>query len=171
MKNLVLAAAVASVAWLGTARAADKDEKADQEKSLKRADVPKPVIDAVTKKYPSARLKKFGEEEDEGKRIYEVELANGAEQVSIDVSPEGKILAEETVIKPASLPEPVKAGLKASKYGTWKITKAERVIHDEKTDAPEYEVVVTAKKEKFEVVLDGTGKITKEEAKSPKDKD
>ena len=45
------------------------------------------------------------------------------------------------------------------------------MIHDEKDDAPVYEVVVTSKKEKFEVVLDKDGKITKEEAKSSKDND
>jgi uncharacterized membrane protein YkoI len=153
-------------------RAAEKKEEKSEEKSLKQAQVPRPVIDAVTRKYPNAKLKKFGQETEEGKEIYEVELVSAArEEVSVDVSPEGKILAEETTIKAAALPAPVKAALQGSKYKSWKIAKAERVIHEGKEDAPEYEVVVQSKKEKFEVVVDKEGKITKEEAKSPKDVD
>jgi uncharacterized membrane protein YkoI len=153
------------------ALAADKPAQEAPEKSVKQSEVPKPVLEAVTKKYPKAKLRKFGQEVEDGKEIYEVELTSGPDDVSIDVSPQGKILAEETTIKPAALPAPVKAGLQASKYKAWKITKAERVIHDEKEDAPAYEVVVQSKKEKFEVVLDMSGKITKEEAKSPRDND
>jgi hypothetical protein len=164
----VCASALAAVLSGATARAVDQ---AGEEKTLTRAQVPRPVVEAVLKKYPRAKLEKFGQEQEEGKLIYEVELKSGAEIVSIDVAPEGKILAEETTIKPADLPAPVKAGLQASRYKGWRIAKAEKVIHDEKDDAPEYEVVVLSRKEKFEVVLDGAGKVTREERKSPKDKD
>jgi uncharacterized membrane protein YkoI len=155
----------------GTGWAAEKPDEESAEKTLKQSEVPKPVVEAVTKKYPKAKLKKFEQETEDGKPIYEVQIAAGKDNVSIDVSPEGKILAEETAMAPAALPAPVKAGLQASKYKGWKVSKAERVIHDEKDDAPEYEVVVQSKKEKFEVVLDPAGKITKEEAKSAKDND
>jgi uncharacterized protein YuzE len=170
MKQSVQIAAVLTAAlWIAAARAATPQEPA--EKKLKKTEVPAPVLDAVTRKYPKAQLKNFGEELEDGKKIFEVELTSGKDQVSIDVSPEGKILAEETVIAPAALPAPIKAALQASKYKGWKIAKAESVIHDEKPDSLEYEVVVQTKKEKFEVVLDRAGKITKEEAKSPKDTD
>jgi len=167
------AAAVSLMFAGGAAHAADKAETKEEapEKELKQADVPRPVIDAVSRKYPKAKLKKFGEEMEEGKKIFEVELTSGKDEVSVDVSPEGKILAEETVIKPAALPAPVKAALQSSKYKGWKVTKAEKVIHDEKEETVEYEVVVQSKKEKFEVVLDKDGKITKEEAKSAQDTD
>jgi hypothetical protein len=164
----VCASALAAVLWGSTARAAAQP---DEEKTLTRAQVPKPVLDAVLKKYPRAKLEKFGQEQEEGKSIYEVELTVGPEMMSIDLAPDGKILAEETTIKPAALPAPVKAGLQASRYKGWRIAKAEKVVHDEKEEVPEYEVVVLSRKEKFEVVLDGAGKITKEERKSPRDND
>jgi uncharacterized membrane protein YkoI len=151
--------------------AAARAQSEDAEKKVKKADLPAPVLDAVTRKYPKAKLRKFGEELDEGKKVYEVELTDGKDQVSIDVTPEGKILAEETVIAPATLPAPIKAALQASRYKGWRISKAETVVHDEKPDTLVYEVVVQSKNEKFEVVLDRSGKITKEEAKSPKDRD
>jgi uncharacterized membrane protein YkoI len=69
------------------------------------------------------------------------------------------------------LPAPIKAALQASRYKGWRISKAETVVHDEKPDTLVYEVVVQSKNEKFEVVLDRSGKITKEEAKSPRDTD
>jgi hypothetical protein len=175
---LFVCASAVSLLFAGaTALAAEKkdekDEKAEkaEEKPIKQADVPKPVIEAVTKKYPKAKLKSFDKEGDAGKPVYEVELTSGKDEMSIDVSADGKILAEETVIKTSALPAPVKAGLQASKYKGWKISKAEKVITEEKEDAPAYEVIVQSKKEKFEVVLDKEGKITKEEAKSAKDND
>ena len=45
------------------------------------------------------------------------------------------------------------------------------MIHDKKEDAPEFQLLVQSKKERVEVVLDQSGKITKEEAKSAKDND
>jgi len=163
-----IALTAAPVRLLAAAARAQTDST---EKKLKKAEVPAPVLEAVTRKYPKAKLRNFGQEMDEGKKIYEVELTSGKDQVSIDVSPEGKILAEETTIAPAALPAPIKAALQGSKYKGWKIARAETVVHDEKADTLEYEVVVQSKKEKFEVVLDRAGKITKEEAKRAEDTD
>jgi hypothetical protein len=168
-------ALAASLLLLAAARAADTAEEAGAEKTLKQSEVPAPVLDAVKKKYPKARLTSFGEEQEEGKKIFEVELTSGKDEISIDLSPEGKILAEETRISPATLPAPIKAGLQASRFKGWKISKAEKVIHDEKEETLAYEVVVHSrnekKPEKFEVVLDRAGKITKEEAKKATDND
>ena len=91
--------------------------------------------------------------------------------MSVDVSAEGKILAEETVIAAAELPAPVKEGIDASKYKTWKRLKAEKVIEEEKTDAPKYEVMVENKGSKFELLIEKDGKIAKETAKGKKDTD
>ena len=166
----ILIATAGAFLFVAAARAAVTSEE-PAEKNVRQSDVPRPVLDAVTRKYPQGKLKKFGEKLDEGKKIFEVELVSGRDRVSVDVTPEGKILAEETVLSPAALPAPIKAALQASKYKGWRIAKAEKVIHEEKDDTLEYEVLVQSKKERFEVVLDRTGKITKEEAKSAKDVD
>ena len=142
-----------------------------EEKSLKEAQVPKAVVEAVAKKYPDARKKTYSTEDEEGKSIYEVEMTAGKKKVSVDVSPEGKILAEETTVDPGALPGPVKTGLQSSRYKGWKIAKAERVVTDENESAPSYEVVVRSGSHKMEVQLDEQGKITKEEPKKPGDND
>ena len=158
---VVVAALVASV---GVARA--------QERKVTRADVSKAALDAVVKKYPDAKLRAFAKETDAGKVVFEVELASPRQgRVSVDVTPEGKIMAEETIIKVAAVPAVVKAGLAASKYEGWRVVKAERVIEQEKDESPIFELVVRSKHKTVEVVLDKDGRITREEQKAPGDED
>jgi hypothetical protein len=149
------------------------------DKKLKRADVPAPVLATVTAKYPGAKFKSFEQEGGVGDsaKIYEVEVLQGKAAISVDVSPEGKILGEETAIPVSDLPAAVVDGLKSSKYKGWTIAKAERVVTAEKTDDPAYEVIVKGPGKsdnagkKIEVVLDKAGSITKEEAKGAHDND
>jgi uncharacterized membrane protein YkoI len=154
-----------------TARAADKEAAQPKEKKLQKADVPKVVLDTVTRKYPKATMTTFEQEMADGKLIYEIAIDNGKGKMDVEVSPEGKIVAEESVIPTTALPAPVKASIAGSKYKSWKMKGAELVIKNEQKDEPIYEVVFTQKQEKYEVVFDKTGKITEEEAKKPKDND
>jgi hypothetical protein len=87
------------------------------------------------------------------------------------VSADGKIMAEETVMPAADLPAGVKQGIEGSKYKGWKTLKAERVIVEEKADAPSYEVMLESKNHRMELLLDKDGKITKETPKGKKDVD
>jgi hypothetical protein len=136
-----------------------------EEKRLTRAEVPRPVIEAVEHKYPGARMVAFESSQEDGETLYEVGIDQGGTRTDVELAPDGKIATEETVIRPAELPAPVKAGLGASRYAGWKIQKVERVVKNENTADPAYELVVASKKEKFEVVLDKGGKLTKEEDK------
>src|SRR5437868_4860701 len=134
-------------------------------KKIQKSQVPKPVLDAVAKKYPNAKMVAFESADEEGKLLYEVGIEEHGIKTDVEVSADGKIANEETTLKPSEVPAPVKAGLAASKYNGWKVNKVERVIKEEKTDDPAYEYVVTSKGKKFEVVLDKDGKVTKEEDK------
>jgi hypothetical protein len=143
-----------------------------EEKKIEKSAIPKAALDAVAKKYPSAKMVGFEEVDDKGKKLYEVGIEQGATKMDVEVTADGKIAVEETVIKDADVPAAVKAALTASKYKGWKVDKIEKVIKDEKSDAPAYEFVVKSKKKKFEVVFDKDGKITEEEDKSAaKEKD
>ncbi|MDB4966479.1 MAG: hypothetical protein JWN44_2168 [Myxococcales bacterium] len=129
------------------------------EKKVAEKEVPKAALDAVSHKYPNAKRVGF-EREDTGKSVsYEVKLVDNARKIDVDVSGDGKILAEEEVIAMTEVPSAVRDALaKSPKYGKWTVKKVERVIKDEKTDAPLYEIVVTSDKSKAEVVFakDGT---------------
>ena len=101
------------------------------EKALKESEVPKPVIDAVKKKYPRAKLTGFAEETRKDKTTYEIQVEDGKRRIEIDLSLEGKILVEEEAIGEDALPKEVKKGLEASKYAKWKLKKAERLVREQ----------------------------------------
>jgi uncharacterized membrane protein YkoI len=173
MKTTFVLIGALSLTLLATVatRAADKAGPEPKEKKLQKADVPKVVLDTVTRKYPKATMTTFEQELADGKLIYEIAIDTGKGKMDVEVSPEGRIVAEESTLPAAALPAPVKAGIAASKYKSWKMKGAELVIKNEQQDEPLYEVVFTQKQEKLEVVFDKTGAITAEEAKKPKEND
>jgi uncharacterized membrane protein YkoI len=136
------------------------------EKKIEKSAMPKPVLDAMAKKYPTAKMIAFEQADENGKILYEVGIEQGGTKMDVELSADGKIVGEESVIKDSEVPAPVKAALAASKYKGWKVDKIEKVIKEEKTDDPVYEFVVKSKNKKFEVVFDKAGKITEEDDKS-----
>ncbi len=143
--------AVALSTLLAAPLAFAKDQK------LSRAQVPAAVVSAVETKYASAKQLGWSKEVENGKTGYEAKLDNGLE---VTVSPQGKILSEESVIAFEQLPEPVRQGFAASKYGKWKVRKAEKIVEGEKTS---YEIAAHAGKAGAEVLFDAAGKMVKEE--------
>jgi hypothetical protein len=129
-------------------------------------EVPRLALDAVTKKHPTA--KKIGfEKETEGDKVsYEVKIVDGARHIDVDVSADGKITAEEEMLTPSELPSPVRDALAHSpKYGKWSVKRVERVIQDEKGEAPTYEIVVAHDSAKAELVFAPDGKLLTTEAR------
>lgn len=138
---------------------------ADEEK-VALDKVPVAVMNAVKAKFPGATLKSAAKEEDKGQTIYEVSLTDRGQAVDVSVKPEGMIVSVERTIKVSDLPAGVTAALN-KKYPKAELESAEEVTEGDKVT---FEVVVeTADDKKFEVVLDRSGKILKEEAKTDKD--
>lgn len=140
------------------------------EKALKESEVPKPVLDAVKKKYPGAKLTGFAEETRKDKTRYEIQVEDGKRRIDVTLSSEGKIQVEEEAIAEDALPKEVKAGLEASKYAKWKLKKVERVVTEENEKNPAYELMVADGDTRFEVVFDKDGKITRECDHTPRKK-
>jgi uncharacterized membrane protein YkoI len=66
------------------------------EKLIDEKDLPKPVVTAITAKYPGAKVKKAEELTEDGKVSYEVSLTTAAKKsVSVTLDPKGKILEKE----------------------------------------------------------------------------
>ena len=142
------------------------------EKKIREADVPKPVLDAIQKKYPTAKLTGFEVENENGKTAYEIKLSDGKKQLEVVCSPAGKIVAEEEQIAIEEVPAKVRDALKASaKYGTWTVHHVERVVNDGNAQAPEYEIKVVSGKQAAELVFTPDGKLTRTEEKKPHEKD
>src|SRR5579871_5972770 len=165
MRRIVLAFVTTAALGLAFPALAPRIASAGEEQ-LKESDVPKPVIDAVKKKYPKGKLKSFGKEIEQDKSVtYEVEVEDGKRQIDVELTPEGKIKCEEETIKPEDAPEKIKKALAASKYGKWQVKHCERVVYEEKEEDPSFEYLVENDTQRFEIVLDKNGKITKEEEK------
>jgi uncharacterized membrane protein YkoI len=151
--------AAAIVFWAATTSGAEEKIAVDQ--------LPKAVVDAVKAKFPGAELQGGEKEVADGKTIYEVNLKYKGAHHDVSLTPEGKIIEIEKTIAAKDLPAAVTKGLD-QKYPKATIELAEEITVDNKL---KYEVIiVTAEKKKFEVVLEPSGKIVKEEAKDEKEK-
>jgi hypothetical protein len=137
------------------------------EKKIAEAALPKAVRDGLAKKYPTEKRLGWSMETEEGKTTYEAQIVNAAgHRVDVDVSPDGKILAEEETLANDGAPDPVKKALSASpKYRTWTVKKTEKVLHADHPDAPEYELVVSNGKSFAELVFAPDGKLLRTEEK------
>ena len=142
------------------------------EKKIAQADVPRPVLDTIQKKYPAAKLTGFEVERDNGKTAYEIQLRDGDKRREVVCSPAGKIVAEEETIALAEAPAKVRDALGASaKYRTWTVRQVERVVNDENAQAAQYEIEVASGKQAAELVFTSEGKLVRSEQKKAGDKD
>ena len=161
-RNILVAATL--VGLLGLVRA--------DEKKLKESDVPKAVVDAVKKKYPKATIKQWEKDtkkDEKGETVlYEASLEDGKRKIDVELNSDGKFVCEEEQIEQSALPDKVKKGLADSKYGKWAVKRTEKVVHDEKDADAAFELIVTSEDEKYEIVFDKDGKLTKEEKKKVK---
>jgi uncharacterized membrane protein YkoI len=143
--------------------------QADEEK-VPLDKVPKTVMAAVKAKFPDAEPKGASREKENGKIIYEVTIKNKGQNIDVELSEDGKILAIEKEINVKDLPKKVAEALEA-KYPKATHKKAEEIIKVENgVEKPAvFEVVlVTTDKKSFEVVVSADGKIQKEEGKEEK---
>ena len=152
----------------------------DDKKPCAEADVPKPAVDTLHKKFPTAKVTGWVKEEEDGKTFYAAKTEwsekdkdgkETAHKVDVDVSAEGKILEEEEVVAAETLPAAVTKAIAASTHAKAKITRVERKIVGEKADAPIYEVLFTEDGKSAEVEFDASGKVLEEEADEHDEKD
>lgn len=135
------------------------------------ADVPKPVLDSVARKYPAAKQLRYERETEDGKTIYEIQLEAGGHKIDVDVTPDGRIFEEEEEIDFSTAPDAVKKSLVASpKYGKWSVKRAEKITHADRP-TPDYELLVARGKDLAELVFAADGKLLKTEPKKPGDTD
>jgi hypothetical protein len=137
-----------------------------REQAIKKSQVPAPVLDAVARKYPHARQVGFSREAEESKVTFEVQVVEGTRHIDIDVSPEGKILAEEETIPRDDLPAAVRKALaESARYRDWTVQQVERVVTGEHESEPSFELQMAHGRQKSEIVFDKEGRLTHEENK------
>jgi uncharacterized membrane protein YkoI len=141
--------------------------RADEEK-VALAKVPGPILAAVKKQFPGAKLVAAGKEKEDGKTVYEVSLQYKGHNYDVTATPEGKVVEVEKEITAGDLPKAVKGALDA-RYPKATLKKVEEITKDDKVA---YEVLlVSAEKKTIEIKLDSRGKVLETEAKKGKGDD
>lgn len=167
---LALACPLVPAAFPGVPAAARAEDK------VREADVPKPVLERVAKKYPGAVFTAFERDTVGDKVHYQVSITlkekdkERARTLAILLLADGKILSEEELLTEELLPKDVRKALAASKHGKSRVVKVARVVLDEKDENPAYEVLVADGEKRVEITFDRAGKILEEEDKTPRPK-
>ena len=124
--------------------------------TIEISQLPKTVADAIKKKYPKAELKSAEKGDENGKTVYEVSIANGADKMDVTLDPAGKILLVEKEVAEKDLPQKVLAAAKA-KHPQGSVKLCEELWKNDKLSG--YEVTIeTSDKKSAEVEFDAAGK-------------
>lgn len=126
---------------------------ASKERSLGRAEVPRPVLAAFEKAYPKAKALRFAEEKQDGKNAYEIESQDGGTRRDLLFSADGTLLEVEETIPASDLPAVVREAVEKRAPGAT-IKRAERVTRG---DTVRFEVDLNGSAKK-ELAFDPSGK-------------
>lgn len=126
----------------------------EQEKKIKRSDLPPAVEKTVVAQSGGATIKGFSEEKENGQTFYEAEMTVNGHSKDVLIDGSGTVVEVEEEVALDSLSAEVKAGLQA-KAGKGKITKVESLTKKGKLVAYEAKVVTDGKKSEVQVGPDG----------------
>ena len=126
----------------------------DQEKKVKRSDLPPAVERAVVEQSKGATIRGFSQEQENGKTIYEAELMVNGHSKDVSIDADGVVLEVEEQVGAESLSPAVRDGLQA-KAGNGKLVKVEALTKKGKVVAYEAKVLTNGKKSEVQVGPDG----------------
>lgn len=136
-----------------------------QEQSISLDKVPKPVLDAVRAKFPSAAVNAASTETEQGKTTYEVTIKDRGRTVEVTAMPDGTITTIERALGVQALPQAVRQAVDAKHAGaTYRLAEEIFTVERGRETLAYYEVkVVTADGTTWEIEVAPDGKILQEE--------
>ena len=161
MRRIAMAG-VALVVFIGAAHALSEKVPLDK--------VPKPVTEAVKKRFPKAEMKSASKDTADGKTTYEVTLKDDGKNIDVSLTADGAITGIERELAFKDLPKAV-AETFEKKYpkATYTIIEEVTKVADGKEKIEYYEaVLVTAEKKTFEAEVFPDGKFKGETEKKDK---
>ncbi|HTK83108.1 MAG TPA: PepSY-like domain-containing protein [Bacteroidota bacterium] len=133
----------------------------EQEVSLRKNDVPKPILESFQKAYPKAMITGYSKETDKGVTSYEIESREGSVHRDVQYAPDGTLIVVEESMPYNKLPRAVRNAV-TKEYPKGKVTYCEKLS---KTESTQYEVALKSGKQKYEVVFNSDGSIAETEKK------
>jgi len=140
-----------------------------------KVELPKAAADAINAAYPGAKIEEVQLDDEDGMKLYEVELELKDAEIEVSVSADGVIFEVETEVTVASLPKAVAdAVAKAAKGGKVKEVEKEEqraVVKDGKlvtlkTPTVTYSAEIRTADGEIEVEIAPDGKILEIEKKA-----
>jgi hypothetical protein len=126
----------------------------DQEKKIKRSDLPAAVEKTVAAQSAGATIKGFSLEKENGQIFYEVEMTVNGHTKDVLIDGNGAVVEVEEEVAVDALSPEVKAGLLA-KAGKGKLTAVVTIRKHDKLVAYEAKVNTNGKKSEVQVGPDG----------------
>jgi uncharacterized membrane protein YkoI len=126
----------------------------EDEKKIKRSDLPPVVEKTVAEQSQGATIRGFSQEKENGQTFYEAELMVNGHSKDVLMNTDGAVVEVEEQAALDSLPTAVRDGLQA-KAGTGKLTKVESITKNGKLVAYEAKVLTNGKKSEIQVAPDG----------------
>lgn len=133
----------------------------DGEKSIQRKDMPKVVLAAFAKSYPTATIKGYAMEKDGGKTVYEIESKDGKVSRDVLYNPDGVVIVVEESLPYSEVPQPVRDAV-SKNYPDSKVARCEKLIRGSST---QFEVLLKSGKRKLELVYEPNGEEVEKEVK------
>ena len=126
----------------------------EQEKKIKRSDLPPAVEKAVVEQSQGATVRGFSQEKENGQTFYEAEFMVNGHSKDVLMNVDGTVVEVEEQIATESLAPAVLEGLQA-KAGNGKLVKVETLTKNGKLVAYEAKVLTNGKKSEVQVGPDG----------------
>jgi uncharacterized membrane protein YkoI len=126
----------------------------DQEKKIRRSDLPPAVEKAVAEQSKGATIRGFSQEKGNGQTYYEAELMVNGHTKDVLVDANGSVVEVEEQVSTESLPPAVRRGLQ-DKAGKGKLVKVETLTKKDKMVAYEAKVLTNGKASEVQVGPDG----------------
>jgi hypothetical protein len=126
----------------------------EQEKKIKRTDLPPAVENAVVAESQGATIRGFSQERENGKTFYEAELMVRGHSKDVLMDANGKVVEVEEETPIESLPPAVRQGLQ-TRAGTGTLIKVETLTKSGRLVAYEAKVLTNEKRSEVQVGPDG----------------
>jgi hypothetical protein len=142
------------------AKPEQKKEKAElKEEELPLEKVPKPVLAAIKKKFPEAKLLGAARQTEDDLVSYEVLVKHKGHEMYVLCEPDGTIVEVDREISEKELPKPVIEAIR-KKYPKSHIMSVGEVTEG---DDVSYDILLKHGKKSIQVIFDAKGKLLEEE--------
>lgn len=126
----------------------------DQEKKIKRSELPAAVDETVRAQSQGATIRGFSQEKENGKTFYEAELMVNGHSKDVLIDAGGGVVEVEEQVPMENLPAAVRGGLD-TKAGKGKLVKVESLTKKGRLVAYEAQVLTNGKRSEIQVDPDG----------------